>query len=487
MKKRILFVLPLMWAIYFGLISLDMNVVTIPLWISVLTAVLISVVSIALIYKVRSGKGLKVSLALLCALSVFMYFFAGIICNPYWNSNTKHKDTVITKDYDKMLTSKEAVEDLDYMMKFLKKDHPACRKGVPPEVQERYESVRSELQSIDQISVNELNAKTEYVLTCLHDGHTYTLGKYDRHLLKAYYTEELEDCEVVAVNGVSLDDLIVRCKDLYSYEAESWELYRIKSLIISVEGLDYMGFDTSSVTYTFSKNGETFDKTYTSSDFVTSDQIAKKDDSSSEKTFVSYVIDEDHDLAIMTLDSCIINDEYRDTVKKMFTEVKAKDIGHVAVDIRNNGGGNDAVIGEFFRYLDIDEYKSCGLEWRLGPLNIKYPRRVNKNEKVDDLLFKGDFYLLTSSGSFSSAMLYAQYVKDNSIGTIIGEPPGNDPNGYGEIAVFNLPNSGILMSVSTKHFMRADKDAKGLLIEPDVPCDADDAMDRLYEITGEDK
>ena len=126
MKKRILFVLPLMWAIYFGLISLDMNVVTIPLWISVLAAVVISAVSIALIYKVRSGKGLKVSLAILCALSVFMYFFVGIICNPYWNSNTKHKDTVITKDYDKMLTSKEAVEDLDYMMKFLKKDHPAC-------------------------------------------------------------------------------------------------------------------------------------------------------------------------------------------------------------------------------------------------------------------------------------------------------------------------------------------------------------------------
>jgi C-terminal processing protease CtpA/Prc len=105
-----------------------------------------------------------------------------------------------------------------------------------------------------------------------------------------------------------------------------------------------------------------------------------------------------------------------------------------------------------------------------------------KNEKVNDLLFTGDFYLLTSSGTFSSAMLYAQYVKDNHVGTIIGEAPGNDPNGYGEVVYFALPNSKIFMSVSTKHFIRADKDAGTYLVEPDIECSSNEAMDKLYEV-----
>ena len=105
-----------------------------------------------------------------------------------------------------------------------------------------------------------------------------------------------------------------------------------------------------------------------------------------------------------------------------------------------------------------------------------------KNEKVNDLLFTGDFYLLTSSGTFSSAMLYAQYVKDNHVGTIIGEAPGNDPNGYGEVVYFALPNSKIFMSVSTKHFIRVDKDAGTYLVEPDIECSSNEAMDKLYEV-----
>ena len=79
-------------------------------------------------------------------------------------------------------------------------------------------------------------------------------------------------------------------------------------------------------------------------------------------------------------------------------------------------------------------------------------------------------------------MLYAQYVKDNHIGTIIGEAPGNDPNGYGEVAFFALPNSKIFMSVSTKHFVRADQNAGTYLVEPDVACDSSEAKDQLYEL-----
>ena len=107
-------------------------------------------------------------------------------------------------------------------------------------------------------------------------------------------------------------------------------------------------------------------RTYTQEDYALIDDIEVKTDDTATESFVSYEIDEENSLAIMTLTACNANAEYNKAVRDMFTEAKKKNIKHVAVDIRGNGGGNDAVIGEFFRYLDIDEYKTCGLEWRLG-------------------------------------------------------------------------------------------------------------------------
>ena len=482
MKKRFVLILPLTWLVFLGLFFLDKMVTAVPLAVSIVVSLLIVIVDFFILFKIRSGKGLKIPFTILSVFIVAFYNVFGIACNPYWNSNTKYANYPLPESYDTVLTSQQAVEDLDYMMTFIKKDHPACYGGVPSEVQERYNIVKSELESLDSITVNELCQKTEYVLSCLHDGHTYTFPKYNYHYLKDSYSDELAGYKTVSVNGITIDELAKQSTDLISFEAESWEITRIRSLYFTLEGLDYLGLDNTEVTYEFEKDGQTISRTYTQADYALLDEIEVKNNNSAPESFVSYEIDEEKSLAVMTLTSCRANAEYIKAVKDMFTEVKAKNIQHVAVDIRGNGGGSDAVIGEFFRYLDIDEYKTCGLQWRLGFIMIPYPVNYEKNERVNDLLFTGDFYLLTSSGTFSSGMLYAQYVKDNKVGTIIGEAPGNDPNGYGEVVHFALPNSKIFMSVSTKHFVRADQNAGTYLVETDIACDSKDAMDKLYEV-----
>ena len=482
MKKRFVLLLPLTWLVFLGLFFLDKMVAAVPLAVSIVVSLLIVIVDFFILFKIRSGKGLKIPFTILSVFIVAFYNVFGIACNPYWNSNTKYANYPLPESYDTVLTSQQAIEDLDYMMTFLKKDHPACYGGVPSEVEERYNTIKADLESVDTITVNELCRKTEYVLSCLHDGHTYTFPKYNYHYLRDSYSDELAGYKTVSVNGITIDELAKQSTDLISFEAESWEITRIRSLYFTLEGLDYLGLDNTEVTYEFEKDGQIISRTYTQADYALLDEIEVKNNNSAPESFVSYEIDEEKSLAVMTLTSCRANAEYMKAVKDMFTEVKAKNIRHVAVDIRGNGGGSDAVIGEFFRYLDIDEYKTCGLQWRLGFIMIPYPVNYEKNEKVNDLLFTGDFYLLTSSGTFSSGMLYAQYVKDNNVGTIIGEAPGNDPNGYGEVVHFALPNSKIFMSVSTKHFVRADQNAGTYLVEPDISCDSKDAMDKLYEV-----
>ncbi len=90
--------------------------------------------------------------------------------------------------------------------------------------------------------------------------------------------------------------------------------------------------------------------------------------------------------------------------------------------------------------------------------------------------------MLTSAGTFSSAMEFAEYVKDNEAGIIIGEAPGNSPNGYGEVVFFQLPNSKLFMQISTKRFYRADRSCADELVIPDIVCDGDKVMEELYKI-----
>jgi len=70
-------------------------------------------------------------------------------------------------------------------------------------------------------------------------------------------------------------------------------------------------------------------------------------------------------------------------------------------------------------------------------------------------------------------------IKDNDLGTIVGEASGNLPGGYGDISVFKLPNSGLVMQVSTKKWYRVDTENPDEFIEPDIPCDSDTALEVL--------
>lgn len=139
------------------------------------------------------------------------------------------------------------------------------------------------------------------------------------------------------------------------------------------------------------------------------------------------------------------------------------------------------VANEFIRYLDVDSYQEPTFQWRLGFFELSPSDGISHNEKNEELLFRGKVYVLTSVNTFSSAMMFAEYIKDNRLGEIVGEPCGNTPGGYGDIAVFKLPNSQSYMQISTKEFIRADKECKDKLVEPDIRCSSEEALEVLYD------
>lgn len=491
---------PLLWLspvifiiIGIGLIPLNLFLFSMPEWITILFSAFILAASVIMWLRLKRKLHVKIIISVFSLLGITVTLF-GSLCNPYWNSIMFKSDRSLyyCKDYDCELTYSQAKADLDYAFKYLKKLHPLFYKSTPEEIQDRYNRVAAELKGADKITVNRLSEQVQSIFSLLGDAHTSLFLNYDDpRYMKYIGIHKSAGDSLIGINGQSLESLLDAdspCHNKVSYEVKSWGIIQLKNYMNTLEGLDYLGIPTDKgITYNYrSKSGEKIDVSVTESDFLTYDEYVKFNslsdtgsDNAEETSFVSYSVDKDKSTAVLTLTECNYNREYTDTIKEMFKEIKAQGIENLAVDLRDNGGGNSLVANEFFKYLNIEGFKEGGFDWRLGCFMINIPQIVNENEKYEELLFKGKLYLLTSNNSFSSAMLFAQFVKDNGLGTIIGEAPGNDPNGYGDISVFRLPNSGAVIQISTKEFKRADN--KVGLIEPDIPCDRDEALDYFHK------
>ena len=101
-------------------------------------------------------------------------------------------------------------------------------------------------------------------------------------------------------------------------------------------------------------------RTYSRNDFINVDDYYDLQDkyiqSDNNTDYVYYETDEEKSLAILTLKHCWISDHYRDVIRKMFTEIKEKNIENLAIDLRGNPGGDTYVVNELFKYLPVDTY-----------------------------------------------------------------------------------------------------------------------------------
>ncbi len=189
------------------------------------------------------------------------------------------------------------------------------------------------------------------------------------------------------------------------------------------------------------------------------------------RSWARWSIDESHGLGILTLDKCLNDEFFRKTVRNFFEAVHESTIERIAVDVRNNGGGNSSVINEFLRYIDIrayddysgevretrDSLKQHGNKGATGYRRLDSQRR--QNEAVKGLPpFRGKLYILTSKRTFSSGNWFAVLFQDNRIGQVLGEPTGNAPSSFGDTLGFSFPESAYSLTLSYKKWVRPDPD-----------------------------
>lgn len=127
--------------------------------------------------------------------------------------------------------------------------------------------------------------------------------------------------------------------------------------------------------------------------------------------------------------------------QRVFGEVDRRATSAVIIDLRANGGGNSSVLDPLLQGLRSRAY----------------------------LAQSGRLFALIGNTTFSSALLNAISLKRELGAILVGDPTGGKPNGYGEVKTFNLPNSGLSVSYSTKFFSSwPEGDPPSLT--PDIPA-----------------
>jgi C-terminal processing protease CtpA/Prc len=173
---------------------------------------------------------------------------------------------------------------------------------------------------------------------------------------------------------------------------------------------------------------------------------------------------------------------FNDSLKLAFSTLKRQKIKYLIVDLRNNNGGDSRMGDILLSYFNTKPYRMTSSGHLLVssafkkanlhflPLYKKIailliPNGVLINLKQYEIIpyasepfFDGKVCVLIGKGTFSSANMLANAIKDYNLAYLIGETTAESANDYGDMISFMLPNTQLIGRVPCKKFTRANGD-----------------------------
>jgi hypothetical protein len=124
---------------------------------------------------------------------------------------------------------------------------------------------------------------------------------------------------------------------------------------------------------------------------------------------------------------------------KVFGLIDQHEGARLVLDMRFNGGGNEAVLTPFIKA-------------------IQSRPSLNASDRL---------FVIIGRGTYSSALQNAITLSREANAVLVGEPTSGKPNHYGEVRRFRLPNIGLLVQYSTRYWLN-DPESDPLTLEPDL-------------------
>ncbi|WP_298632555.1 S41 family peptidase [uncultured Umboniibacter sp.] len=173
---------------------------------------------------------------------------------------------------------------------------------------------------------------------------------------------------------------------------------------------------------------------------------------------------------------------FEEFVDETFSDIAARSIDSLIIDIRDNPGGNTDTVAYLTSYLADKPFRLVArVKEKLNEDNsglLSYRGKVGEilDEPWEDWVeptqsenhFGGDTYLLISQVSYSSAIVLATTLQDNEFATLIGQTTGGYANQTAQGNLFNLPASELRAYVPTRILLRPSGDSTVQGVIPEV-------------------
>lgn len=273
--------------------------------------------------------------------------------------------------------------------------------------------------------------------------HWFAEGIYITGTTKEY--QDLLDARITALNGRKIEEAVNTLRPLLAGANESWFKTQIVYYLPIPGVLKYFGLsDSDELELSVElKNGQTEKvklKPMSYKEYVALDRpdgtVPLYRSHPEENYWYEYL--EEEKTIYLNYSSCrqMRDKPFEIFDKEFWNFVKSHAADKLVLDIRENRGGISTILDPFIKELKKSSF--------------------NK---------QGKLYVIIGKDTYSSAVLNAVSLKKNTNACFVGEATGGEPNHYGDVKQFKLPNSGITVRYSTKYFHWLDQDTN--TIEPD--------------------
>jgi hypothetical protein len=140
-------------------------------------------------------------------------------------------------------------------------------------------------------------------------------------------------------------------------------------------------------------------------------------------------------------------ESYR-SAKKVLEVLDHKPVNALIIDLRLNRGGDFTK----FKWVFLAQL----IKRRFHQQCFACPREINTPPKL---------YVAIGRETYSAGLMNAIELKDEAAACLVGEPSGGRPNQYGEDRSFMLPNSHLVVFVSTRYYRLVQRDTPALMPE----------------------
>lgn len=371
-----------------------------------------------------------------------------------------------TYDFHSEYSIDQLHEDFTDLRKTIEKVHPSLQ------IYHNKNSFDRAADSTYALINRAMTAKDFYILmsrlvTKVNCGHTFlslpndywkSINNYYKHFpfklyfqnrkafVRSNYSQDstlVPGTEILCINGTSMRSIVDNVLDLISSDGLN-ETYKYAKMNRFEYGLfpGYTDFpDSYDVTYKVPHDST---KWKTSIKGRTADEIATIRERLSEQrtTLKQYSAERIDSLStvILTIRDFVpdVPDDYVDFLENTFRRIHDERIQNIIIDLRDNDGGDPSHAAELLSYLTDSPYVYFH-NYVIGYGSLKRPMNPHS------LNFKGNTYVLTDGGCFSTTGHLISLIKYHGLGILIGEETGGSFRCYGCPREYILPNTKLIL------------------------------------------